>query len=218
MAISHHLNRKENPVSTNVGAGSESSSGGKGIFIALIPWIIFTVLAAHSTLKLGAIIALAAAVVIAVPGIRSGHPKSLEIGAVATFVGFVVVAFVVDASTAHWVARYARGIAALILAAIAFGSLLFVPFTEQYAREKVPEQYWGSATFKATNRKLTELWGFVFIAMVPFHIVAGAINTRGGNIICNWVIPLALVSWGIKQTSAMTGSNTEPPQQLQKLA
>jgi hypothetical protein len=210
MAISRHVNREENAVSTNASAGSESISGGKGIFIALIPWIIFTVLVAHSTLKLGAIVALAAAVVIAVPGIRSGHPKSLEIGAIVTFVGFVAVAFIADGSVAHWIARYARGIAALVLAGIAFGSLLFTPFTEQYAREKVPEQYRGSGTFKATNRKLTTLWGCVFIAMVPFHIIAGAVDTRAGNIICNWVIPLALVWWGIKQTLAITDSDKQP--------
>jgi hypothetical protein len=141
----HHVNRKQNSMSSTVGA--ESGGTGKGIFVALVPWIIFTVLAAHSTLKIGALIALAAAVVIA-----------------------------------HWVSRYARGIAALILAAIAFGSLLFVPFTEQYAREQVPEQYWDSPHFKQINRKLTALWGFVFIAMVPFHIIAGAVNTKPATI------------------------------------
>ncbi len=52
----------------------ESGGTGKGIFIALVPWIIFTVLPAHSTLKLGSVVALAAAVVIAIPGIRGGHP------------------------------------------------------------------------------------------------------------------------------------------------
>jgi uncharacterized membrane protein len=209
MAISHHVNRKESFMPSNKGENAESSAGGKGIFIALIPWIIFTVLAAHSTLKVGSLVALAAAAVIAIPGIRSGHPKSLEIGAVITFIGFVVVAFVADGSTAHWVARYARGIAALILAAIAFGSLLFVPFTEQYARDQVPEQYWGSRRFKQINRKLTALWGFVFIAMVPFHIIAGAVNTRPAIIICNWVIPLALVIWGIKRTSAISDSESQ---------
>jgi hypothetical protein len=204
-------------MSSNRSDAAESSAGGKGIFIALVPWIVFTVLVAHSTLKLGSLLALAAAAGIALPGIRKGRPKSLEVGAVVTFVGFVVVAFLADASTAHWVARYARGIAALILSAIAFGSLLFVPFTEQYAREQVPEQYWGSPQFKAVNRRLTALWGFVFIAMVPFHIVAGAVDTRAGNIVCNWVIPLALVSWGIKQTSAITDRD-KPPAPLQKVA
>lgn len=188
---------------------AESGGSGKGLYIALIPWIIFTVLAAHSTLKLGSLVALAAAVVIAIPGIRNGHPKSLEVGAVVTFIGFVVVAFVADASVGHWVARYARGIAALILAGIAFGSLLFVPFTEEYAREQVPEQYWGSPKFKEINRRLTALWGFVFIAMVPFHIIAGTINTRPATIICNWVIPLGLVIWGIKRTSAISDSDSD---------
>jgi len=186
----------------------ESSTGGKGIFIALIPWIAFTVLVSHSTLKLGSLAALAIAIVIAVPGIRAGRPKLLEVGAVATFIGFVAVAFLVDASTAHWVARYARGIAALILSAISFASLFFTPFTEQYAREQVPEQYWGSPKFKAINRKLTTMWACIFAAMVPFHVIAGTLDTRLGNLIFNWAIPLGLVFWGIKRSSAPSESDT----------
>ena len=38
---------------------AESGAGGKGIFIALIPWIVFTVLASHATLKIGSLVALA---------------------------------------------------------------------------------------------------------------------------------------------------------------
>jgi hypothetical protein len=209
MSISGHVNRKEILMSSTKSGSAEPSAGGKGIFIALIPWIAFTVLVSHSSLKLGSLASLAIAVVIAVPGIRKGRPKSLEIGAIVTFIGFVVVAFLADASTAHWVARYARGIAALILAAISFGSLLFVPFTEQYAREQVPEQYWGSPKFKAINRKLTTLWGCVFIAMVPFHAIAGTVNTKAGNIVCNWVIPLGLVFWAIKRTSAIADSDSD---------
>lgn len=142
-------------MSSNKTNADEPSGGGKGIFIALVPWIVFTVLAAHSTLKLGSLAALAAAVVIAGPGVRAGRPKLLEVGAVVTFIGFVAVAFLADASTAHWVARYARGIAAAILALISFASLFFTPFTEQYARDHVPEQHWGSPKFKEVNRKLT---------------------------------------------------------------
>ena len=209
MAISHHVNRKGSFVSSSKSGSAESSAGGKGIFIALIPWIAFTVLVSHSSLKLGSLASLAIAVVIAVPGIRKGRPKSLEVGAVVTFIGFVVVAFLADGATAHWVARYARGIAALILSLISFGSLLFVPFTEQYARDQVPEQYWGSPRFKAINRRLTTLWACVFAAMVPFHAIAGTVNTKAGNIVFNWVIPLALVMWAIKRTSAVADSDSD---------
>jgi hypothetical protein len=183
-------------MSSNSSEGAEPTAGGKGIFIALIPWIVFSVLASHASLKLGAVLALATAVVIAVPGIHAGRPKLIEVGAVVTFIGFVVVAFVADASTAHWVARYARGIAALILSLLAFASLLFTPFTEQYAREQVQEQHWGSPRFKATT-----MWACIFAAMVPFHVIAGALDTTRGNIIFNWAIPLALVVWGIKRSS-----------------
>jgi hypothetical protein len=41
----------------------------------------------------GSLAALAAAIVIAVPGLRAGRGKLLEVGAVVTFIGFVVVAF-----------------------------------------------------------------------------------------------------------------------------
>jgi hypothetical protein len=172
------------------------------------------VLASHATLKIGSIAALAAAVVIAVPGIRAQRPKLLEVGAVVTFVGFVVVAFVADASTAHWVARYARGIAAAILAVIAFVSLMFTPFTEEYAREQVPQQYWGSPKFKEINRKLTLMWACIFAAMVPFHVIAGTVDTRVGNIIFNWAIPLGLVYWGIKQSSTPGDSETPAVQKV----
>jgi hypothetical protein len=202
MPISRHVNRKDIFMSSSKSESAEPSAGGKGIFIALIPWIVFTVLASHTTLKLGSLAALAAAIVIAARGIRAGRPKLLEVGAVVTFIGFVIVAFVADGSTAHWVARYARGIAALILALISFASLLFTPFTEEYAREQVPEQYWGSPRFKEINRKLTTMWACIFAAMVPFHAIAGALDTRAGNIVFNWAIPLGLVYWGIKQSSA----------------
>jgi hypothetical protein len=212
MAISHHVNRKETFMSSNKSA--ERSASGNGIYIALIPWIVFTLLVAHASLTLGSLAALATAVVIALPGVRSGRPKLLEVGAVVTFIGFVAVAFLADGATAQWVARYARGIAAAILALISFASLLLTPFTEEYAREQVPAQYWGSPKFKAINRKLTTMWACVFAAMVPFHVIAGAIDTTRGNLIFNWAIPLALVYWAIKRSSAAGRGDVVPAESV----
>ena len=45
------------------------------------------------------------------------------------------------------------------------------------------------------------MWGCIFAAMVPFHVIAGTLDTKLGNIIFNWAIPLALVVWGIKRSS-----------------
>jgi hypothetical protein len=164
--------------------------------------VIFTVLVQHTSLKLGSLVALVAAAVIALPGLRAGRPKALELGAVVTFIAFAAAAFLVDHHTATDLARYARGIAAAGLAVIAFTSLLFVPFTEQYAREQVPEQYWSTPRFKETNRRLTVIWGAVFAAMVPFHILAGALDRTGTNVLLNWAVPIALVLWAVKQSTA----------------
>jgi hypothetical protein len=192
-------------------AAPESRTGGSGIFIALVPWLIFTVLVQHTSLKLGSLVALVVAAGIALPGLRAGRPKMLELGAVITFVAFAIAAFAVDHQTATDLARYARGIAAAGLAVIAFVSLLFVPFTEQYAREQVPEQFWGSQQFKSVNRRLTAMWGLIFAAMVPFHILAGALDRTGTNVLLNWVVPILLVMWGVKRS---TGAGDDAPAQL----
>ena len=62
--------------------------------------MVFTILAQHVSLELGSIIALAAAAVIALPGVRAGRPKLLELGAVVTFAVFTVIALVADPSLA----------------------------------------------------------------------------------------------------------------------
>lgn len=214
MELTSHTNRRQNtmssPSTTVSPTSTQSHTSGSGIFIALVPWVIFTILVQHTSLKVGSLVALAAAVVVALPGVRAGRPKVLELGAVATFAAFVVVAFVADHGTATDVGRYARGIAAAGLSVIAFASLLFVPFTEQYAREQVPEQLWSSSQFKSINRKLTVMWGAVFAAMVPFHILAGALDRPGTNILFNWVVPIALVTWAIKRSSAAGDDSTAP--------
>ena len=161
---------------------AQAAGPGAGIYLAFIPWVVFSVVAEHSTLKLAAAGALLASAVIAARPARSGGAKVLELGAVLAFVVFTVVAFTADPATAEFVDRYARAIAAGLLSLIAFGSLLVVPFTEQYARETVPRQLWSSPQFKQINRKLTAMWGLVFAAMVPAHVIAGALDTHRANL------------------------------------
>jgi hypothetical protein len=182
-------------------AGHKSSSG--GMLLGLVSWVLFTIIAEHGTLKIASIAALLIAVGVCAYSMRGGsRPKMIELAAVGTFVVFTAVSFVADPSLTHFLTRYARAIAAAVLAGLVFGSLLFVPFTEEYAREQVPEQYWGSAEFKAVNRRLTALWGGVFAVMTCSHVIAGLIDHRGTNIIFNWAIPIALVLWGSKQSTA----------------
>jgi uncharacterized membrane protein len=191
-------------MSTTTVSEQSTPAAAAGLYLAFIPWVVFTLVAQHSTLKLAAVGALLASVVIAARSVRASGAKVLELGAVLAFVAFTVVAFTADPGTAAFVDRYARAIAAGLLAAIAFGSLLVVPFTEQYARETVPRQFWSSPQFKQINRRLTSMWGLVFAVMVPAHVVAGALETHRANLIFNWAIPIVLVIWAAKRTARVS--------------
>ena len=48
---------------------------GKKIYLAFIPWVLFTLVAQHSTLKAAAVAALVASIAIAVPSLSAGRPK-----------------------------------------------------------------------------------------------------------------------------------------------
>lgn len=174
-----------------------------GIFLALAPWAVFGALAERSALTTAAVCALILSLLVAVRSARSGGLKILEVGAVVAFAGLAVAIALADPTTADWLARYARAISAALLALIAFGSLLMVPFTEQYARAAVPASQWSSPEFKQINRGLTAMWGFVFTLMVPAHVAAGAIDTHRANVLFNWVVPIALVLWAVKRTDSV---------------
>jgi hypothetical protein len=184
-------------------AAAHKSAGGAGMLIGLVPWVLFTIIAEHGTLKVGSIAALVIAIGVCLYSSQGGgRPKLIEGAAVVTFGVFTVIAFVADPSLSHWLTRYARAIAAAALALLVFASLLFVPFTEEYARERVPQQYWNSLQFKAVNRRLTAIWGGIFLVMTLSHVIAGGVDDTGTNIVFNWVIPIALVLWGMKQSTA----------------
>jgi hypothetical protein len=177
---------------------------GIGIYVAFVPWVLFGLVTQHSTLSAATIVALAAAVIIAVPSILRRRPKLLELFAILIFAALTIAALTADASTADTLARYARAISAGGLALTAFASLLFVPFTEQYARESVPRQFWGTAGFRSINRRLSAMWGCVFLLMIPSHIVAGLLDTHRANVIFNWAIPIGLVIIAVKRTGVLS--------------
>ena len=98
---------------------------------------------------------------------RSGSLKVLELGTVLLF-----AALAIFTTAEHWkwtvmAVRLAvdAGLLAIVLASLATGR----PFTLQYARERVPEQYWHAPLFLSINRQITWAWAVAFAAMVATH-------------------------------------------------
>ena len=175
------------------------------IFVAFIPWILFSVVAQRDDVAVAGLVALASAILIALPSFARRRPKILDIGAIVSFAVFAAIGLAAG-NDAEWLTNFARGLSTAALAAVALLSLLFTPFTEQYARETTPPEIWESPIFKRVNRELTLMWGLVFAAMVPFHILAGALDTQRANTFFNWVIPIALIVWAVKRTEKVSAA------------
>lgn len=173
------------------------------ILLGMAPWIVFSLIV-HDT---GPQVATVIAAVLSL-GLAIWQRRLLEFTSLVVFVVLAVVAQGGSAN-AEWVAVWGRTTAAVALAVVMLLSAATVPFTEAYAKESVPQEYWGSPRFRAVNRRISGLWGLVVLGMAVSHVIAALINpdaataglTSGhGNLLLNWVVPILLVVWAVKQT------------------
>ncbi|WP_240802440.1 hypothetical protein [Streptomyces sp. A0642] len=179
---------------------AQTNSGRRtgNLFYAFAPWIIFDVIAAPSTWEFAALAGLVASVVLNLPDLRRGSFKVLEVAGIAFFAVLSLLALFLDRQDLLWLERYAQVLSSSVIAVVALGSLAFVPFTEQYARETTPREVWGSPAFRHANRVLTLLWGGVFVATALLGLLA--VHTSSGADWFNWVIPAALLVLAVRFT------------------
>jgi hypothetical protein len=141
-------------------------------FVGFVPWIIYWVVAdGPSTWLFGALCAVIAALILGVSAGRGG-PRLLEVVTIVFFVAVTVAAMILGAQDRDWMDTYATTLSAGVLAAMALGSLAFVPFTEQYAPQSAPRHDWEKAAFRRTNQVLTLMWALVFALIAVLGYVA----------------------------------------------
>jgi len=168
-------------------------------FVGFVPWIIFWVFASPASWEYAALAALIAAIVLAVPDARGHKLKVLDVTTIVFFGVFSVLALFLDRADLDWLEDYSQAISSGVLAVIVLGSLAFVPFTEQYARDSAPREVWDTPLFKQVNRTLTLVWGLVFAASAILGVIAQ--NVDSGQDWFNWIIPIALIVIAFKFTA-----------------
>ncbi|WP_311559838.1 hypothetical protein [Pseudonocardia charpentierae] len=141
---------------------------------------------------------------------RGRSPKLLEVTGAVVFAAFGIVGASNPAVDA-FLADYGRSLATLILAVVIFVLLPIVPFTEQYARETAPQQYWHSPVFRSVNRQISAAWGAVIAMMGVGHALATLIPELGTTIpsrpvdlLLNWVVPALLSWWAVRYTARVS--------------
>jgi hypothetical protein len=168
------------------------------VLIGFAPWIAWWVLAANNTYREAALVALVLAVVIQLWGFLHGRePKILDLASIAWFVIIEVVAYTSSASDLGHYAQPASSAALTLI--ILFTILIGRPFTEEYARETVPKEYWETTAFKSTTRTIAWAWFFALL----IGTATGFIRTRSGSDAetwTQWIIPIALIVIAVKFT------------------
>ncbi len=141
------------------------------ILLGLAPFIVFFVLMRLVSPLAGLAAAFAVAVLLGVRQWRRGEPiKILEIGTLLLFGGLVLYTL---AAAPHWSVATVRLVGDGGLFLIGLVSLLIgMPFTLQYAREQVPEQYWDLPLFFTTNQRITGVWTAAFAIMTAADAAA----------------------------------------------
>jgi hypothetical protein len=77
-----------------------------------------------------------------------------------------------------------------------------MPFTEQFARESVPQAQWSSPIFKKINRVLSTGWGLAIFGIGVSRVAAAAVNghttRRLPDILLGLVIPVVIIVYMLK--------------------
>src|SRR3981081_994907 len=121
------------------------------------PWIVYWVLVGNVPFTIAVLVALAIAVAAFVIGRVKGAPgRTLEIGAVGTFLALTVLTFTLSQSfTERWMQPLSN--AGIFLAALT-GVLMGKPFVREFAEEDQPSEVIKSELFSRITTLLTWIW------------------------------------------------------------
>ncbi|WP_351223554.1 hypothetical protein [Streptomyces sp. NPDC002133] len=191
--------------------GLADSAGGRWLagalenpVVGMAPWIIFSVVSGTGRFWLAVGLALAVSVVVVVAG-RIVHPggsfKILEAADVAVFALLAIVGALADEATLRWLETYADEVANIALVVIAFGSMAVrMPFTLQYARERVDRAHWDTPVFKRTNYVITGVWGLAFLTAAFAGAYGDLVLHDPDNVWTEWIIQILAIAAAVSFT------------------
>jgi intracellular septation protein A len=140
------------------------------ILLSFGPFVLFAVLMRFGDVLFAVIAAAALSALLIVRESRRGKSiKILEAGTVVLFGGLAVFTAITHFDWTILEARLAVDVGLLV---IVLGSIIARrPFTLQFAREQVSQEYWANPQFIATNYKISGAWGLAFAVLVLADIV-----------------------------------------------
>jgi hypothetical protein len=171
-----------------------------GILFGFAPWIIYWVLVGNVPFLTAVLVALAAAVAtFVISRIAGTSGRTLEVGALGTFVVLTILTMVLSQDFLQkWIQALSN--AGIFLVALT-GLLIGKPFVQEYAAAGQPPGVVESDLFKRIVTILTWIWVAAFGGMTVSSAIppivqgdATILDTRTPlSFICYWVIPAVLL-------------------------
>lgn len=183
------------------------------LILGFLPWIAFSFLAhriAADSVAWSGLIGLV--LVLATMAVQKSFwpPSVLNIGMLIPLAVITVVGFVGGPDVDAWLYQWAVPGVGLVFGLFILIMVPFAPFTERFARESTPKAYWGSPTFNKINCVLSAAWGLAIVVMGVCSLLVAALDLYGdgfgspgtGELLLNWVIPIAIIVSMVKFTTA----------------
>ncbi|OZD14735.1 hypothetical protein CH253_08935 [Rhodococcus sp. 06-156-3C] len=182
-----------------------------GLALGFVPWALFLVMphreGDHALLFSSILTALVALVLTHWTRGRAGI-KWLGATAVLIFAGFAA-ASLVSFPSSTWLSEYASAIALFVLAAVMATSTLGVTFTEQYARESLPKEYWGAPRLRSLNVRISATWAVcTFAAALSMTVAAAVADPFSKYFALAWIVPVCLTLFASRYTATSLGALT----------
>lgn len=171
-----------------------------GILFGFAPWIVYWVLVGNVPFTTAVLVALGVAVVAFAYGrITRTAGRTLETGALATFVVLTVLTFTVSQSfLEQWMQPLSN--AGIFLVALT-GVLVGKPFVREFAEVGQPPEVVKSDEFARITTLLTWIWVAAFAGMTVSSAIPPIVYgdatildaTTPLSFVCYWVIPFTLL-------------------------
>jgi hypothetical protein len=190
-----------------------------GILVGFAPWIVYWVLVGNVPFSTAVLVALAIAVLSFVIGrVKRTPGRTLEIGAVGTFLVLTVLTFTLSQSfMERWMQPLSN--AGIFLVALT-GVLIGKPFVREFAEVGQPPEVVESETFGQITTMLTWIWVAAFAGMTVSSSIppivygkATILDTKTPlSFVCYWVIPFSLLGLAALASKILPDRMTPAPE------
>ena len=116
-----------------------------------------------------------------------------------------ILGFSLDKGDKLWLATWPGGGVAIVLGAVVLLLVPVIPFTEQYAKESVPPEEWGTPRFQRVNHVLSLAWGASIVLIGFARVAAEAVarhssGHRLAQILLGAAVPVVIIVYTLKFT------------------